>query len=222
MCMNQNELPKHETGNEKQSKQPDKIMISDLLTAISENEYPQYILEAIEKVRAWINKALNHVTNEDDENADTFTEFFGTEFDEEEESIEELFEELKSLAQYADVIPGANKNNNKEDTIIVSLAPPDYDSGLRAAIDCAAVFHRPHCKRVWLLSDTFIFNEIIKYIPHVDALNEQGITLRFILITPWGWVELPLSEMTVNKRQFLWRTENINKTENKIKRRRKK
>mgnify|MGYP006916024691 CR=1 FL=1 len=221
MCINHNELPKQETGNDQQNKQPE-IMISDLLTAISENEYPQYILEAIEKVRAWINTALNRVTREDDENTDTFTEFFGDEFDDEEGGIEELFKELKSLAQYADVIPGGNKaSNNKEDTIIVSLAPPDYDSGLRAAIDCAAVFHRPHCKRVWLLSDTFIFNEIIKYIPHVDALNEQGITLRFILITPWGWVELPLSEMTVNKRQFLWRTENI-KAENKIKRRRKK
>lgn len=219
--MNQNELPKPETGNVNQSKQSE-VMISDLLTAISENEYPQYILEAIEKVRAWINKAINRENNEDGNNTDVLAEFFGDDFGEEDEGIEELFAELKTLAEYADVVPGTNKgNNNKEDTIIVSLAPPDYDSGLRTAIDCAAVFNRSHCKRVWILSDTFIFNEIIRYIPHVDALNEQGITLRFILITPWGWVELPLSEMTVTKRQFLWRTENV-KTENKIKRKRKK
>ena len=220
MCINQNELPRPETNNEKQDKQPEKIMISDLLTAISENEYPQYVLEAIEKVRAWINKAINRATHEETNN-DALTEFFGDDFIEDDGGIEELFADLKSLAEYADVIPGINKANSKEDTIIVSLAPPDYDSGLRTAIDCAAVFNRPHCKRVWILSDTFIFNEIIKYIPHVDALNEQGITLRFILVTPWGWVELPLSEMTVTKRQFLWRTENV-KTEPKIKRRRRK
>ena len=184
-------------------------MMSDLLAAISENEYPDYILEAIEKVRAWIDGAISHQDSEDDSETDEFMEIFGHEFEDDDDdgNMEDLFGELRGLSKYADVIPNASKSNGKADTIIVSLAPPDYDSGLRTAIDCAAIFNRPNCKRVWILSDTFIFNEIIKYIPHVDALGEQGITLRFILITPWGWVELPLSAATVTKRQFLWRTD---------------
>ena len=43
------------------------------------------------------------------------------------------------------------------------------------------------------MSDTFIFDDVVRYAAHVDALTEQGVTLRFILVTPWGWVELPLN-----------------------------
>jgi hypothetical protein len=56
-----------------------------------------------------------------------------------------------------------------------------------------------------VVSDTFIFGDTIHYAAHVDALAEQGIVLRFILVTPWGWVEIPLSSNIASSQQFLWR-----------------
>ena len=114
-----------------------------------------------------------------------------------------------------DVIPNSDMPDGKPDTVIVSITPPDYESGLRTAIDYAAVFNRQTCKRVWIISDAFVFDDVVKYSAHVDALSEQGITMRYILVTPWGWVELPLSGNMAMKHSFLFQTE-------EIKRRRKK
>ena len=208
MCMNQNEIQK---PGKKSANKNSELMMSDLLSAISESEYPQYILEAVEIIRDWIHNAINKSEeNGNVKDNDIFAEFFG-EFDDETGNIEELYSRLGNLEEFANIIPNSNKNNDKADTLIISLAASDYDSGLRAAIDYAAVFNRPHCKRVWIISDTFIFDEIIKFVPHVEALSSQGINLRFILVTAWGWVELPLSESSASKNQFLWRTQ-----ENKV------
>ncbi len=222
MCMNKNEIQKPEQkeqkgkSEKKSANKNSELMMSDLLSAISETEYPQYILEAVEIIRDWIHDAITKSEENNNDSKDIFAEFFG-ELDDEAGSIDELYSKLGSLEEFANIVPNSNKNNDKADTLIISLAASDYDSGLRAAIDYAAVFNRPHCKRVWIVSDTFIFDEIIKFVPHVEALSGQGINLRFILVTAWGWVELPLSESSATKNQFLWRTQ-----ENKAKPKRRK
>ena len=129
---------------------------------------------------------------------------------------------MNSLEEFADVIPNSKKSGEKSDTIIISLAPPDYEGGLRAAIDHAAIFNRGKCHRVWIFSDSFNLDDVVRFIPHVDALIEQGISLRFLLITPWGWVELPLSGSTVSRQQFLWKTENSESSAAHISRRKRK
>ena len=184
-----------------------KITVGELLSAISENEYPQYILEAINTVREWMNEVTESNTDSDDD--DIFAAIFGENYDEGTGGIESLIERLEGIGEYADIIPNAKKPEGKSDALIVSITPPDYESGLRAAIDYAAVFNRNKCRRVWIISDTFIFDEVIKFSPHVDALSEQGITLRYILVTPWGWVDLPLSGMTATKHSFLWQNEGL-------------
>ena len=183
------------------------ITVGELLSAISENEYPQYILEAINTVREWMNEVTENDSDSNDD--DIFAAIFGENYDEGAGGIDSLIERLETLEEYADIIPNAKKLEGKADAVIVSITPPDYESGLRAAIDYAAVFNRNKCRRVWIISDTFIFDEVIKFSPHVDALAEQGITLRYILVTPWGWVELPLSGMTATKHSFLWRNEGL-------------
>ena len=196
---------KNEAGAENMNVK-DITTINELLSAISENEYPQYVLEAISRVQEW----MKEVTEKPDtDEADIFAAIFGDGFDDETGGLESLYERLEDLDEFADVIPNTKAPDGKPDTLIVSITPPDYESGLRTAIDCAAVFNRPNCRRVWIISDTFIFDDVVKHSPHVDALAGQGITLRFILVTPWGWVELPLSGTTVSKRQFLWRNEGM-------------
>ena len=192
-------------------KKPEGITVNELLTAISETEYPQYILDAIGTVQEWMKDMTEMPEEPLEDNGDIFASLFGMNFGEETEGIERLFDRLKGIETYADVVPNPRQPEGKPDTLIISLAPPDCDSGIRTAIDYAAVFNRSKCRRVWIISDTFIFGEVIKFVPHVDALAEQGIMLRYILVTPWGWVEMPLSGSTVSKHQFLWRSQETDK-----------
>ena len=182
-----------------------KIMISDILNAISETEYPAYILDAIERVQDWMKEMIKPESEPEDE-SDIFRSLFQLDYDE-EDNIHGLISRLQGLREYADVIPNSEMPDGKPDTVIVSITPPDYECGLRTAIDYAAVFNRLTCKRVWIISDSFVFDDIVKYSGHVDALSEQGITMRYILVTPWGWVELPLSGKMASKQSFMFQTE---------------
>lgn len=211
--MEKNEISKSEAAENKNKKNTGKkqheMMMSELLSAISETEYPDYIIEAVDIVQKWMNDAVNKSKQEtEDKFTEIFSEFFGPDFSEDDTgTIEDLYSRLSSLEEFADVIPNSKKPGEKSDTIIISLAPPDYEGGLRAAIDHAAIFSRGKCRRVWIISDAFVLEEVVRFIPHVDALAEQNITLRFLLVTPWGWVELPLSGAAASKQQFLWRNE---------------
>ena len=206
------------TGSNRTGKKKDEIMISDIIGAISESEYPDYIIEAVERVQNWMKEMIQPESEHDDE-TDIMRAFF--QFEEEESGIVKLISSLEDLNEYADVLPNTRKPEGKPDTVIVSITPPDYESGLRTAIDYAAIFNRKSCKRLWIISDTFIFDDVIKFSPYVDALSEQGITLRYILVTPWGWVELPLSGNMAMKQSFQFQMEGQSQTED-TKRRRKK
>ena len=195
------------TGNRGRKKpEENSPTVNELLSAISETEYPQYILDAVGKVQEWMHdmtKNPEDLMNDED----MFASFFGEEFVEETLGLEGLFERLKSIEEFADVVPNQRPSEGKPDTVIISITPSDYDNGIRAAIDYAAVFNRDKCRRVWIISDGFVFDEVARYMAHVDALAEQGIMLRYILVTPWGWVEMPLSGSTLSRYQFLWRTQ---------------
>ncbi|MBQ7154220.1 MAG: hypothetical protein IJR85_01555 [Synergistaceae bacterium] len=196
------------TGHKGRKRPSEKLTtVDELLSAISDTEYPQYILEAIVKVQEWMHDMTAKPEEPLQDDGDIFASFFGDSFAEDSLGIESLFERLKSIEEFADVFPNPRMPDGKPDTLVISITPPDYDSGIRAAIDYAAVFNRDKCRRVWIISDTFIFDEVVKFVPHVDALAEQGIMLRYILVTPWGWVEMPLSGSAVSKHQFLWRTQ---------------
>lgn len=205
MCVDQNEIRRKGKKQPAPHEDNEIMTINELLSAVSETEYPQYVLEAIGKVRDWMNDSITKTEEPDD--TDIFSAIFGDAFDDNINGVGGLLERLNEIEEFADVLPNSRKPDGKPDTIIISITPPDYESGLRTAIDYAAVFNRPNCRRVWIISDTFIFDEVIKFAPHVDALASQGITLRFILVTPWGWVELPLSGAMASKHQFMFRTQ---------------
>ena len=200
MCAEKNRKPESESQNE--------ITISELLSDATEREYPQYILDAISRVQEWM-RDVTDGDDDDDSGDDIFSAIFGENYDDGNAGIEALIERLDGLGEYADVIPCAKTPEGKSDAVIISITPPDLESGLRSAIDYAAVFNRNTCKRVWIISDIFILDDVMKFSPHVDALSEQGITLRYILVTPWGWVELPLSGSTATKHAFLWRNDDV-------------
>ncbi|GHV49372.1 hypothetical protein FACS1894204_13790 [Synergistales bacterium] len=175
------------------------ITVNELLSAISETEYPSYIIDAIAKIQAWL---LDTVNAPSDKGMDPVTAMFESEGS--DMDLERLFTDMESLEEYVDIIPNTKRPHGRPDAVVVSIDPPDYESGVRTAIDYAALFNRANCKRVWVLSDTFAFWDTVHYAAHVNALAEQGVTVRYILITPYGWVEMPLSDSSSSNRSLLW------------------
>ena len=184
-------------------KKAENVTVNELLSAISDTEYPQYILDAIGTVQEWMHDMTQKPEDPIDEQ-DIFSPLFGAMFEDEDDGIAGLFNRLKNIEAFADVVPNSRVPEGKPDTLIISISPPDFESGIRTAIDYAAVFNRNKCRRVWIISDTFAFDEVVRFVPHVDALAEQGIMLRYILVTPWGWVEMPLSGNMASRHKFLW------------------
>jgi hypothetical protein len=77
---------------------------------------------------------------------------------------------------------------------------------MRVAIDYASIFNSEKCRRVWIISDSFNFMDISGYVAHISKLSERGIKFRFLLVTPWGWIEMPIEGNDGSKNQILWKT----------------
>lgn len=224
------------------------MTVNSFLDAISEIEYPKYILEAIDVIQEWLRGLAVNIEEEsalddepelkpeaeaknldldldiddkDDEDEDDFEhdeefmEFlkhvFGSdesESSEMEESLEALFERIDAIDENVDVIPNTHKPAGNKDAMIINILSPESDGGLRTAIDYAGVFNRKKCERVWILSDSFVFDDAAHFTGHITALEKQGINIRFILVNPWGWVELPLSRASAQRKQMVWRGDN--------------
>ncbi len=180
------------------------MTVNELLSAISKNEYPDYLIDAIERVRGWLVDSLGALCDGSGDALEALVTIFEHEFYGGGGTIEELFSRLEDLNEYVDIVPNLRSLGGKSDTLVINMIPSDFDSGLRNAIDYAAVFNRENGRRVWILSSAYSLEEIMRFSPHVDALTAQGISLRYILITPWGWTELPLSGSNVTKQQLLW------------------
>ncbi len=189
--------------SKKQNDSQNEMTVNEFLNAISGNEYPDYLIETIRIIRNWLLDSTQD-DGETEEIDDPFAAIFGHNFYDEPGSLHTLFSRLSGIEEFVDIIPYFKEPDGKPDTIIINMVPSDYENGLRTAIDYSAVFHRGKIQRVWIISNSYALDEIVKFSSHIDALNEQGIALRYILVTPWGWVEMPLSGETVTKRQFLW------------------
>mgnify|MGYP006916230216 CR=1 FL=1 len=119
MCVDQNEIRRRDR---QQQPQEEEITVNELLSAISETEYPQYVLDAVAKIQEWMNDT---VTNQDDhEESDIFAAIFNDIFDDGADSIEGLFERLNEIEEFADVLPNSRKPDGKPDTIIITSSPP--------------------------------------------------------------------------------------------------
>ena len=75
-----------------QNDKEESITINELLSAISESEYPEYILEAISRIQEWMGEMIE---KSDDDNDDIFSEIFGENFEDDPRGIDTLLNALK-------------------------------------------------------------------------------------------------------------------------------
>ena len=68
---------------------PENITVNELLSAISETEYPQYILEAIGQIQEWM-KDVTEKPDEPVDEEDIFSSIFGPMFGGEDPGVSRL------------------------------------------------------------------------------------------------------------------------------------
>lgn len=107
--------------------------------------------------------------------------------------LEYLFNRLEQVSPYIDIVPAFKEIRGTEDAVILSVGSIVLDEGMRMMVDHAALFAAGMVKRLWVVSDTWLIGDLLSYLPHIKALRRRGIELRFFLVTPWGYSEIPWS-----------------------------
>lgn len=162
-------------------------MVGDVLDAMSSGSaVPAYILRIVQEVQAWLTVAVV-----EESQADPADLAIGSGDRQYAADLEYLFNQFEWVGAYADLVPVARETGKHEDAAVLSIGPIVLDEGLRMMVDHVTLFASEKCRRVWLISDTWVIGDVINYLPHLKVLRARGIELRFILVTPWGYSEIP-------------------------------
>lgn len=160
--------------------------VGDVLDAMSSPRIPNFMVGAVREVQNWLASAISEEYPLDP------IDFSSREPDRSASAeLDYLFERLEWVDAYADLVPTTKGIGRHEDAIVLSVGSILLDEGLRMMTDHAALFARETCKRVWVVSDTWIIGDVLIYMPHVKALHCMGVEVRFLLVTPWGYSEIP-------------------------------
>lgn len=160
-------------------------MVGDLLEAMSGSRIPDYVARIVQEVQNWLAGAVN-----DESLADPADVMMGAERPLSSD-LDYLFNQLEWASAHADLIPVMKETGKHKDAVILSVGPIILDEGLRMMVDHAALFAAGICKKVWIISDTWIMGDILSYVVHLKALRDQGVEIHFLLVTPWGHSEIP-------------------------------
>jgi len=179
--------PKQNDHEEENYELNEEWTVGDILRAMSGRDCPPYIERLTSQIQDCMVSALS---GESDLSAEDFLFGYG---DRKQGDPEALVSQLEWVEKYADILPATAEPIGHEDAVVLCLGPVDFDEGMRMAIDYAALFGRDHCKRVWMMSDSLVIGEVVRYSQHFTALASHGVELRFIMVTPWGWTEIPIA-----------------------------
>lgn len=172
--------------------------VGDILKAMSGRDCPSYIERLASQIQEWMVSAM---AGEGELSGEDFLFGFG---DRKQGDPEALISQLEWVDKFADILPASTEPIGHEDAVVLCLGPVDFDEGMRMAIDYAALFGRDHCRRVWMLSDSWVIGEVVRYVQHFSALASHGVELRFIMVTPWGWTEIPIAVEAGDNGRLRW------------------
>lgn len=177
--------------------------VKQVLEAMSGPDYPPFIRDLLAQLQDWMATVLlgdNPALQED--------LLFGGGERAFQVDMEGLFQQIEWVESKVDLLPSASQPSGREEAVVLCLGLELYE-GLRIAVDHTALFGRGACRRAWIVTDNWNIMDILRYRPHVQALSAQGISLRFVLITPWGWTEAPVGfpEGTDDQQTLNWKRE---------------
>ncbi len=175
--------------------------ISDIFRKMETREYPDFITKMVEQVQEWMIHIIQDGMSELERDS-----FFSMLEGSIQGDPEKLFKDLEWVEDHADLVPGSRKPVGHEDIIVLCLGPADFDDGMRLAVDYSALFGRGFCKRVWMICDSWIIGDVVRYLEHIRALVAEGVSFNFIFVTPWGWSEIPIRTEAFNGGKLDWRS----------------
>ena len=164
-------------------------MVGDLLDAMSGSHIPNYVTMVIQEVQAWLASTVSEEYTVDPAEAASGERNMSAD-------LEYLMSQIEWANTYADIIPSLKGTPRHEDALVLSTGPIILDEGLRMLVDHTALFASDVCRRVWMISDTWVIGDVIPYIPHLKALRERGFQIHFMLVTPWNYAEIPWNNVT--------------------------
>jgi len=185
---------KHNANDDEQ------VYVEDLLKMMSLQDYPPFIERLLSQMQGFMWGFVS-----DGEEVKRVEELASEGYDLDDPQY--LLEQLAWIKEYADLITPEIEECNREEAVILSFTPIDNDEAIRWAVDHAALFARGICRRIWILGENWDLSEVLQYSKHIKALAKIGVSIRFLLLTPWGWTEVPLfKEISGDeKRGLLWK-----------------
>ena len=186
---------------EKNNNGSEQWTVRDVLVAMSGKGYPAYLLKFITDIQLWMEDILSGEECKESER-DILMPYLEEPF---EVDMDNLYSRLEWIDQFADLIPSTRKPSGHCDAVVLALGPAQFEDGIRMAIDYASLFCCEVCQRVWLVSDSYMISDLLRYSAHIKALFNQGIVFRFVMVTPWGWTEIPIGEETHPGGRLNWR-----------------
>ena len=174
--------------DEESRREEGSMTVGEVLRAMTGEDFPPALVQLVQEIQSWMVCALKG------EGPLYSDEEFLYGYDERRFSgdPDSILSRLSWVEPFADLLPNYGKMPKNRDAVVLCLGPMDFDEGMRMAVDHATLFARGLCRRVWLICDSWLAEDVVRYLPHVRALSEQGIALRVILLSPWGWVEIPI------------------------------
>lgn len=176
--------------------------IGEILREMSAPKFPHFVIRAIEQVQNWMSDLLYEEKGYLAQDISSMMDGVVA------GDPEKLLRDLEWVESFADIVPGTSQPSGHKDMIVLCMGPADFDDGMRIAVDYSSLFARGVCKRVWILCDNWIIGDVVRYLQHIRALNREGVSFHFILVTPWGWSEIPISSEPVPGRKLDWKNNN--------------
>jgi len=192
------EKEKRERFEKKLCGKDEMLTVGDILEAMSEPKYPSYVKDLLYLIQEWMYSALNGVADYQAE------DFFQGYTDRNMGDPEVLLASLEWIDKFADILPSSQMPKGKSDAIVLCVGTIDLEEGMRMAVDYASLFGRGKCKNVWVISESWSIPDTARYIQHIKVLRSQGVDFRFLLVTPWGWTEIPLFDDSFACGRLYW------------------
>lgn len=165
------------------SDNPTPLTVSSLMRNLLNPDYPPHIIKLLNHVKGWLTKSFR---------LDGLDMPYWEAI---REDPDMFFGELSWIESQAALLPAMTPPSPQAEVVVLYLGEVDLTDAMRLAVDYSLIFSHNVCRRVWIVSDCWIPFDVLEYSDHIKAMAEHGISLRFLVVTPWGWVELPIAAL---------------------------
>ena len=163
------------------------LTVGSLMRSMMTPDYPTHIVRLLEKVQSWLTQTFRL-----DGIDMPYWEVM-------RDAPDTLFEQISWIERSVALLPSTVPPPPQAEAVVLSLGEVDLTGAMRLAVDYSLIISNSACRRVWIVTDCWIYCDVAEYSDHIKAMNNSGIAVRFMLVTPWGWIEVPISAISSSR-----------------------